>query len=160
MSSINREIVMKWLKIAKNWTILLLGYGLLAALGWHFVEGFGSRWEFGRHCMPKSLVAQDGVHYLDGTTIDSITLSAVRNGNEEDVLLTMTCVIGLLLGWWAVGLLQIANLKKRSLKLDRLMARIHEKQDQGEWKEAEQLLDLYDRLAREAYGKHWNPKVH
>jgi|GEM_PF-5827584 len=135
----------------------LLGGALVAALVWHFVTGYGSQWEVGRYGMPRPLVAADG-RYLDGTKIDDVTLALVRAGKHEEVFLAGLCVCGLFLAWYVFNVVQIIRLQRRGEKLNVIMAMVREKQDKGQWQEANQLLDRYDQLARQTYGKHWKPK--
>jgi hypothetical protein len=82
---------------------------LLPGLGWllflfstfNVVTGHGTRWAFSQKGMPVSLVAEDGLHYRDGTPIDAISLGMIHAGVEEDVLLTIFSVIGSALLWVA-----------------------------------------------------------
>lgn len=59
---------------------------------------YGSRWVIGRHGLPVSLLAPDGVHYADGSVVDPITLSVIRANIEEQVLVGL-----LLIGPAALG---------------------------------------------------------
>lgn len=57
---------------------------------------YGTRWEFGRFGMPRTLIAEDGMHHLDGSPINPITLQLARSGYEEAYCLVMTGILVLI----------------------------------------------------------------
>ena len=76
-----------------------------AHFGWLFILGlmiyhasqFGTRWEFGRYGMPRTLVDASGLAHPDGTPIDSITLMTIRAGIEEEVMLVICIFLAVIL---------------------------------------------------------------
>ena len=68
------------------------------------VRGYGVRWTFGRYAMPRSVLALDRLHYLNGDEIDPVTRAAVSADREEEIMLALVSVVASLLAWLAVEL--------------------------------------------------------
>jgi hypothetical protein len=69
---------------------LIVGSFLLYAtvgLTWHAFQ-HGKQWHF-VYGTPELIVAPDGYHYLDGSTIDPVELALHRSGWERTFYLTM-----------------------------------------------------------------------
>jgi hypothetical protein len=117
------------------------------ALTIRFVCMYGSEWEFGRYCMPRSLVAPDGRTYANGREIDPITLALIRADREEETFLTM---LGVLAGVIVVGGASIYRGHRHLLRLQHmgnLLAVADKYQREGRWNEAGELLRQYEALA-------------
>jgi hypothetical protein len=76
-----------------RWLVSFVGNLLFLCCFFNFAFKYGTRWEFGPHLLIKTIVAEDGAHYGDGSPIDEITLALVRTDTEEAYQLL---VIGLL----------------------------------------------------------------
>jgi hypothetical protein len=63
----------------------ICGAGLLLGIFINLLAHHGTWWTLGPHGMPVSLVAEDGLHYLDGEPLDPVTLWMVQNDCEEEV---------------------------------------------------------------------------
>jgi len=126
------------------WTIL--SAVIIVALVGRFIALNGKQWEIGRFGMPRSLVGGDGNHYLDGTAIDPITLSMISHGCEEEMLLVMLGVMLAACAWRAWTILSEYRMLKRNTRVEVLLQMITEKQDQGKWEEAEELLQLLEQF--------------
>jgi hypothetical protein len=75
------------------------GYIVLPGIVIYFLSLHGSEWEFGRYCMPRSLVNETGVEFRNGAKIDGITLALVKADNEEEMYLAFLGVlVGILAG--------------------------------------------------------------
>jgi len=69
------------------------GWLLFAGLGVNFASHYGTQWEFGRHWMPKALLAPDGCHYADGEEIDPVSGAIARSGKEEEGFLAVVILV-------------------------------------------------------------------
>ncbi len=78
---------------------LFASFAYLFVLGFTFYHAsqFGKRWEFGRYCMPRTLVDASGLARPDGTPLDSFTLMMVRSGIEEEAMLFMCVFLAVVL---------------------------------------------------------------
>ena len=74
---------------------------------------FGTRWEFGRYFMPRTLVDASGFARPDGTPLDSFTLMVVRSGIEEEAELFMCGVLAVVLTMLALVIRQGIVIRKR-----------------------------------------------
>ena len=100
--------------------IPLVGCALFVYCCASFVGDFGTRWECGRYYMPRTLVAADGHSYPDGKPIPAATLILARSGIEEDVMLGMVTVLGVLLVYLAV---EIRSLNRTAREYSKLFGR-------------------------------------
>lgn len=94
----------------------VLGFGLLAVCVAGFAAGYGSRWEFGRYGMPRSILTAEGLH-PDGTEPDPINAALVRADVQEEALLAM---LGVLVVGGAYAVYQTRTTKKLEAELRRL----------------------------------------
>jgi hypothetical protein len=104
-----------------------LGYALLIAMILHVACRHGTKWEFGRYGMPRTLVAADGVSYLDGTEIDEYSLALARSGNEEEVWLAIYAIIGTILAYGTYSILM--QRRRYFAAFYRELERLHREQD-------------------------------
>ncbi len=74
---------------------------------------FGTRWEFGRYFMPRTLVDASGFARPDGTPLDQFTLMMVRSGIEEEAELFMCGVLAVVLTMLALVVRQGIVIRKR-----------------------------------------------
>lgn len=120
---------------------------LFLGLTIRFVCMYGSEWEFGRYCMPRSLVGADGRTYANGREIDPITLGIIRVDREEECFLTMLSVIAgvLVIGGTSIyrGHLHLRRLERMGM----VLAAADRCQREERWKEASELLRQYEVLA-------------
>jgi hypothetical protein len=121
-----------------------IGNVLFLCLTIRLVCAYGSEWEFGRYCMPRSLVGPDGRTYANGREIDSITLAAIKADREEESFLTVLCFIAAV-AVVGVGLSYLDH--RRLMALRRLGDQVKRCQREGKWKEADELLRQFESLA-------------
>ena len=74
---------------------------------------FGTRWEFGRYYMPRTLTDVSGFARPDGTPLDAFTLMVVRSGIEEEAELFMCGVLAVVLTMLALVIRQGIVIRKR-----------------------------------------------
>lgn len=74
---------------------------------------FGTRWEFGRYFMPRTLVDASGFARPDGTPLDAFTLMMVRSEIEEEAELFMCGVLAVVLTMLALVVRQGIVIRKR-----------------------------------------------
>ena len=124
--------------------VIWLGWLLLAFVVVSFLAKYKSHWEFGRYGMPRSLVAADGEHYLDGDDIDPISLGIARTGREEEGYLMAFCLIlaGLCWAWYMSA--KLHRLKKEAFDMDEIRELIREKSAQGHWDDVKKLRQLLE----------------
>lgn len=92
----------------------LLGWALFLSCIVRFVGQYGTRWEFGRYCMPKTVIGPDGLHYLDGVEIPPFVLSLIEADKEEEMLLVLWGGAGIALLLLAVFLVSTYRKQKRA----------------------------------------------
>jgi len=85
---------------------------MLGLVAYHASQ-FGTRWEFGRYFMPRTLVDASGFARPDGTPLDSFTLMMVRSGIEEEAELFMFCFMTVVLTMLALTVRKGTLLRKR-----------------------------------------------
>ncbi len=73
----------------------------------------GTRWEFGRYFMPRTLVDASGFARPDGTPLDAFTLMMVQSGIEEEAELFMCGVLAVVLTMLALVIRQGIVIRKR-----------------------------------------------
>lgn len=81
----------------------------------HFVGQHGRQWEFGRYGMPRTLLAADGRHLLDGSPALPYEVWLIRNGIEEEVMLGAVTFIVVCLGF-TVRAVRAANRSQQELE--------------------------------------------
>jgi len=130
---------MKYVNVAGNVLFLVLTIRCVCA--------YGNEWEFGRYCMPRSLVGSDGRTYASGREIDSITLGLIKGDREEE---TFLAVLGFLAAVGVVGggSVYLGHRRIRSLKrMGTMVDDVKRLQGEGQWKEADKLLRHCESLA-------------
>jgi hypothetical protein len=71
-----------------------LGPVAFLLLGVYVLSQCGSHWRFGgRYGMPTTLLDESGTAYLDGTSVDAITLALAKSGFEQELCLVLVVVI-------------------------------------------------------------------
>ncbi len=93
----------------------LVGPLFMLGLVFYHASQFGTRWEFGRYGMPRTLVDASGLARPDGTPLDQFTLMMVQSGTEEETELFMC-------GFMAVVLTMLVLTVRKGIVLRKQLA--------------------------------------
>ena len=77
------QTVQKWSDRAGAF-IGLIGVVIIVSVK---VMTYGTRWEFGPRGVPVSKLAEDGLHYSDGSAVNPLELALIQSGHEESTVL-------------------------------------------------------------------------
>jgi hypothetical protein len=130
----------------------------LAAFVLYNLYGYGRHWEFGRYFMPRSLVAADGLHYLDGMPINSINRGFIAADIEEEVALVCLAILFAVYAVLAALIFRpvlpyLFPSRRRQILMKRaiILDMIREAEALGRRQDIDELICYYDRLGGPRY---------
>lgn len=96
----------------------LVGPLFMLVLVVYQVSLYGTRWEFGRYFMPRTMVDASGLFHPNGTPLGPFEVMVVQSGIEEELELFM-CVLLVVLFTMLALIVRRGNVLRRQLAASR-----------------------------------------